>query len=1157
MAPHLPFYLQLRDARIRHNWTQAYVAEKIGVDNKTVKRWESGESIPRPYCRQKVCDLLGKNAEELGLVGPVDAAERREDWSEAPLDGQVYGRDEECATLAQWIVEEHCRVVAVLGIGGIGKTTLATKVAEQVKDGFEYIFWRSLQNAPPIEHILKQCVQFFSDQQRSELPERLEDQLSVLIQYLHERRCLLVLDNLESLMQAGQRAGLYREGYESYGWLIQRLGEVRHKSCLLLTSREKPGEIVHLEGRKSFVRSLQVAGVGQSAGQTILEDKELFGSAAQWEELVRLYSGNPLALKLVSESIKELFGGDIASFLSKGETAFGDINGLLDEQWHRLLPQEQEVLYWLAIEREAVSVDALQENLVRPPAVKGALLETLDSLRRRFLIEPRGPTLFTLQPVIMEYVTNMLVRLACEEFVVEKAGVWMNYALMKAQASDYVRETQKRLILAPVTQQLLLFFGLEEIEQKLRALLAMQRNGNHQQRNYVAGNALNLLIHASYDLRGADFSHLQIRQAYLQNADLPEVDFSYSQFANSVFTNTFGNVISVVFGPGGDLLATGTASGEIWLYQAPAGTPLRVFRGHTDGAWSVAFSPDGSVLASGSDDQSIRLWDIATGNCTRILQGHSNRVRSVAFSPDGQILASGSEDQTIRLWDVKTGDCLKTLMGHSERVWSISYSVDGSRLASASPDQTIRLWDMNTRECVGTLRGHTNWVRTVAFSPDGTMLASGGDDHTIRLWSATGELLETLKGHTNRVWSVAFSPDGQLLASGSEDCSVRLWDVRTDNCLKILQEHTHGIRSIAFNVNGRLLASGGDDQAARIWDVSTGDCLKTLQGSTNRVWSVAFSPDGRTLVSSSEDQCMRLWDPAKARRIRTMREHRHGARFTVFSADGSLLASGGEDQTVRLWEVSTGRCLHTLQGHTTWVRAVAFSADGKLLASGGEDHTIRIWSVSRQSARCLDVLKGHTSWIRSVDFSRDGSLLASGSDDHTIRVWEVGTENCRYILSGHEGRVRAVAFHPDGRLLASGSEDQSVRLWDVQAGQCRAILPGHTNWIRAVVFSPDGTLLASSSDDQSVRLWDAETGKCLRELQGHTNRIRSISFEPGGHFLASGSDDGTIRLWNIETGQCIKTLINERPYERMNITGVRGLTEAQKMALLSLGAVED
>ncbi len=121
-------------------------------------------------------------------------------------------------------------------------------------------------------------------------------------------------------MLGGDRAGHYTQGYEGYGDLFRRVGEEPHISCLVLTSREKPQELAPLEGEASPVRSLSLGGLGQIEGQEILKDKGLSGSEKELKKLVEKYSGNPLALKLVSEPIRELFGGKIATFLNEGES---------------------------------------------------------------------------------------------------------------------------------------------------------------------------------------------------------------------------------------------------------------------------------------------------------------------------------------------------------------------------------------------------------------------------------------------------------------------------------------------------------------------------------------------------------------------------------------------------------------------------------------------------------------------------------------------------------------------------------------------------------------------------------------------------------------------------------------------------------------------
>jgi transcriptional regulator with XRE-family HTH domain len=60
--------LRLKRERELRGWSQAELAEKVGCDTKTVGRWESGDSVPRPYHRQSLCEIYGKNVEELGLI---------------------------------------------------------------------------------------------------------------------------------------------------------------------------------------------------------------------------------------------------------------------------------------------------------------------------------------------------------------------------------------------------------------------------------------------------------------------------------------------------------------------------------------------------------------------------------------------------------------------------------------------------------------------------------------------------------------------------------------------------------------------------------------------------------------------------------------------------------------------------------------------------------------------------------------------------------------------------------------------------------------------------------------------------------------------------------------------------------------------------------
>ena len=317
-------------------------------------------------------------------IGRKQTHQQQEDWGDAPDVSGFYGRTEELENLRTWIVEDKCNLVSITGLIEMGKTFLASKLAEEIKDEFDYVIWRSLGNDPPLlEYLLDDLFSFFLAP--TDIPQELKDKISKLMEFFRTHKCLLILNGIETILRHEDISGNYKEEYNDYGKLIRRIGEERHQSCLVLTGWENPIEVRQSQNPSGPVRLLKLTGIKLEEAREKLHQEGLSGKDQEWEWLINnCCGGKPSKLKLISQKIKDIFEGKIAKYYQYTQQPTITIK----KHYQRLSQLEKDIVTYLAKQEREVSFNDLVKNIKGTKVSSSSpLIEAIQSLIDRAIIK--------------------------------------------------------------------------------------------------------------------------------------------------------------------------------------------------------------------------------------------------------------------------------------------------------------------------------------------------------------------------------------------------------------------------------------------------------------------------------------------------------------------------------------------------------------------------------------------------------------------------------------------------------------------------------------------------------------------------------------------------------------------------------------------------
>lgn len=1104
------------------------------------------------------------NSIESKNFNPINENNRIIDLGNAPDILHFYGRNDELSILQQWVIKEKCKIVSIIGMKGIGKTMLMAKFGmggigktdlslkflteKNTRDEFDVIIWRSLMNAPPLSELLTELLKTTTQNKEIETTENDLVVIQKLIKVFNKKRCLVILDNFETILSKEGKSN-YISGYDSYGLFLNEFGSQIHNSCMIITSREKPFEIWKMEGLNTKIKSMILHGLGKENVRSIFENiGDFISTDEELESLIERFNGNPLVLQLVGRHVHEIYFGNLSDYLAESEPLFHDLRALLDWHFDRLTVQEKEILFWLAINREYQSVSDFRKDIFSPERNK-QIPSTLQSLSRKIPLERKNNG-FLLQPVLIEFLTEKIVSEATAEVIADPIYFLLDFCLCKATSKDYIRETQDRLIVQPVVEQLAYQVGVGEslnklIKNRLNSIDRTQRSPN-----YFAGNLLNILRHCTRDFSNIDLSRLFISQANFQGLTLHKTDLGFSILKNCIFTQAFGTISSIALNHS-SLFVTAHGNGDIRIWDWTNFNQEAIIHGHSDWIWKVAFSNDKKKFASCSQDKTVKIWDAETFSCTAVLNGHEDWVKYIVFSRDSNLLISCGNDGKIIVWDTVTGTAVRTLTAHIGWVWSLDVSKDDQYLLSSGQDGKIIVWELLSGNILNVFDNSGVTVKQALFI-NSKQIVSIGFDNRVKIWdlktiTADSFVLATFK---EILWNASYDSENENLIVAGDDgliSVISLKDLETKD--KIIAQQGR-IWALDYNLNREVIGFSSGNQSYKIYSSSLRKTIKTFRGFTNTYWTVARSVNSKMIITGSS-LGIQTWYWANSNLIIESQNDYGLIRKIIFLTGDRHFASTGDDGIIRLWDSSSSNLQKELFGHTNRVWALSYSPVKNLLLSGGEDHKIIIWDLLIGKIQNIIDLNHLRIWDIKVHPSR--MEFVCGTDDAILRVFNLETGQLEGKMIGHEDRIWSLQFSPDGAKLASAGADGNIILWDAEHYTTIKKIKSSKSavWILAFV-SPK--LVACAGADCIIRIWDIDEASCLYELHGHKGVVTDLSYIEEDNILISCSLDETIHLWDLSNGQSLSQIKTVLPYQDLNLSGVTGITPPQREMLIQLGA---
>ncbi|WP_237705461.1 WD40 repeat domain-containing protein [Chthoniobacter flavus] len=545
-----------------------------------------------------------------------------------------------------------------------------------------------------------------------------------------------------------------------------------------------------------------------------------------------------------------------------------------------------------------------------------------------------------------------------------------------------------------------------------------------------------------------------------------------------------GAVETLVFSADGKKIATGAASGEVFisstepLDEADAAKERLALPKEESAIVGLSFTKDEKRLAVVTKEGGLRIWDTAAKKPVFEEGKPAQPVTVARRSSRGGIFVIATAGGVIQAVDIEAGKVIAEFHMQGGAVTALAMSRSGMKLAAAGSDHMVRVWNLETAKEIGKGLPHQGAVIALDFSADERYVLTAGEEKIARLWNPEeGVMVMPAMSCGETITKARVSPDGSMIGTLLGDGSVQFWDALTGAKLPVSLHEEAPMNDFVWARTGMRAATASSDGHATIWTTRNGAQRgeRILHGGP--VLVMTFSPDDKVLATGTADGEARLWRTNGGMPLTTVRNHNARARTAFYSADGQHLVTASEDHTA----------LHWISGHVDpygpamqqrgKVTCAVFNADASRILTSDTSGDAQLWDAKK--GRVDGKPYHHSAAVNWVDFAPNENRLVTAAGPRAT-VWSFTDRTKPLAVIQHPGKkkseLKCARFSPDGKLLVTVSTDGTARIWDAKTWRPVSVINRH-NALWCARFSPDGSRMVVTGDDVQAVVYDTKTWK--------------------------------------------------------------------------------